>query len=295
MQVRSEPSARRSCAWHNFHFYRSAALGRNQTAARTRSPVANKVTSWQRMVRFFSPMLCTRSGSLRPRITMVPLGWFRRCPGNRKWKRKCTRISRDARKWHACTRTGLDVSQCRFSLHLRASLLICVHLRFHLLALPRTAHARDWRSNAKPTYGAAMKLWCALDRSTGTHRLVGKVPVRRRIIIAVLFSPGNFWRKPSSKSAGSRVVSGNSPRVAVLRRVGSADSMTYRISRAAAGPTASSWVAVLPREAFLYCIARQRGLAEHRCMATRTGFTFHLPWLRIIRPPFRERRMPGSH
>jgi hypothetical protein len=63
----------------------------------------------------------------------VPPGWFRACSGNRKWQCKCTRISRDARKWRAGTADGLDVSQCRFSVYLRASLLICVHLRFPLL------------------------------------------------------------------------------------------------------------------------------------------------------------------
>ena len=82
---------------------------------------------------------------------------------------------------------------------------------------------RGWRRNAKSTFGAAMTLWCAPDRCAGAHRLAGKVPVRSGIIVAVLLSPGNFWRRPSSKSADHRIVSGNSPRIAVIRGVGSAE------------------------------------------------------------------------
>jgi hypothetical protein len=39
------------------------------------------------------------SGSLRPRITSVPLRRFRFRSGSRKGKRKCKQISRDARNW----------------------------------------------------------------------------------------------------------------------------------------------------------------------------------------------------
>ena len=60
---------------------------------------------------------------------MVPPRRFRACSGNRKWKRRCTRIRRDEHGWYAGATTDLDRRQCRFGLHLRYPFLsacICV-------------------------------------------------------------------------------------------------------------------------------------------------------------------------
>jgi hypothetical protein len=51
-------------------------------------------------------ILCRLPGAFRPRINMAPLRRFPACSGTRKCKRRCTRISRDAHRWHACAGIG---------------------------------------------------------------------------------------------------------------------------------------------------------------------------------------------
>jgi hypothetical protein len=149
---------------------------------------------------------------------MMPLRQFLACSGSRKVKRKYTQISRDARKWRARAVTGLDVSQCRFGRNLCASRLICVHLRFPLLCFGRHA-----RRNARSAYGAAVRLWCAPDRSTGMRQWAGKVPERRLIIVAQVFSLHEHKRKLSSKSSAHRTIIRNSSRGPVIPRVSSTE------------------------------------------------------------------------
>ena len=131
---------------------------------------------------------------------MAPPRRFRACSGNRKGKRRCTRIRRDERGWHACAATVLDRSQCRFGPHLRLSLLIRVNLRSHFLG-PERHTARE--------VGAP---WDTSDRSVRTRRPVRTVP-------CVAGSSARHWQ---DYQANQRVIGISieiSSRLAVIRRV----------------------------------------------------------------------------
>jgi hypothetical protein len=85
-------------------------------------------------------------------------------------KQGCTQMARSHGHWVGCEPMSVQPESACIPAYPRAS-------AFHL-ALPQAAHALDWRRNARSVYGTAVKLWCAPDRSAGTHQLVGRVPLR---------------------------------------------------------------------------------------------------------------------
>jgi len=74
----------------------------------------------------------------------------RPCGGNRKWTRKCTRISRDDAD--ASSRGGRVAGEAMAVRPMSACIRLSrVDLRLALLALAAAAQARDWRESAGPT------------------------------------------------------------------------------------------------------------------------------------------------
>ena len=116
------------------------------------------------------PAAC--SGAFRPRITVLPPRRFRASSGNRKCKRKCTQIRRDARKWHACAVIGLDQNQCRFSLHLRYSFLFACICVYTFLGRGRYPHARLAKNHSAEKRRRQEAVGMRKNARLARHRLV---------------------------------------------------------------------------------------------------------------------------
>ena len=97
--------------------------------------------------------------------------------------------------------------------HLRASLLIGVHLRFPFLC-------RRWREHRSDD---GMPGRCAPDGSGSTPRLVGETTMRRWNIVAAASPLCDHRGKPSSRSMLYRVRIANSVRAAMICAVSSAE------------------------------------------------------------------------
>jgi len=144
--------------------------------------VAPKVASWLLMVRFFHSDVPAVVSVASPEhhegssASILPL---------LRQQKVATQMHADkpgctAMTWRARMAGGSDVSQRRFSARSACILLICVHLRFPLLALPRTTQvagtAKECQVHVRRRHDAVLRQIALLARGGWSGRFPRVVP-----------------------------------------------------------------------------------------------------------------------